>query len=738
MALLDRDSDKVPMRTTMQKPQNNLPAVDSGSGMGEEIVLESEEPPDERKENRMPLKDRRDSSFIKSLPPNLARRESLLTRQLHLSENESHTEDEFHRARAVPSPPPAFLRGPVPILSKPMVQEPMIAEHDDDNDIPAQGEKNLEVNLARRRCITFACGKKPGPETEKKAASPPSPEVEQPAEPPKRKCVLTFACPARPSLQTAPSQQKVKSSRHLSPVPSTPKITLPKAPASPKPTPKAHRGSDSTVKNESPKSVRKSMSFVRRRKYSDDNEDPQAEARRFHEFEPLDLEDWVQESTCHRSRLTVNDTLQKENVIRKLAEEVDEEALEEDEADDLEDEDEENENEDDLLEEDDEDDAGDDAEEDEDDEDNVSDEGFRTDDEDGFAISDSEGDDSDYEWWAPGRSTAATSMENIAHLRSAHHRSPSESSSGSVSAGEYPFPKVPKPKSHRKSKAMQIHRPGTPELPDSTDFVCGTLDEDRPLEQAYIACREQKKAAKKKVTPQDIDPTFPTSDPEMDEEDDDDLEEAPEDSDQPGFMHGKMDLNDDSDRRGRGGSKKKSPQQSPRRLRSPPPPVRHRSPAPPKLARSTSPSFWSIPEETSLTTSSWQTFISSTISSRLAFSRTSSDSDHAKYSSSEASTYPHRFTPRTAWLLNHSNASARMSMHDDEGNDPMDIPSRGAIDIFKGLEKKRQRRKEKHYQKHWKANKDRRPKPGKGAERMREVGLELAAYKGKKEHMLSY
>jgi len=70
------------------------------------------------------------------------------------------------------------------------------------------------------------------------------------------------------------------------------------------------------------------------------------------------------------------------------------------------------------------------------------------------------------------------------------------------------------------------------------------------------------------------------------------------------------------------------------------------------------------------------------------------------------------------------------------------ITSRGAIDIVKGLEKKRQRRREKLYQKHCnRTGKDReyrRPKPGKGAERMREMGLELAAYKGKKEHMLSY
>lgn len=76
-----------------------------------------------------------------------------------------------------------------------------------------------------------------------------------------------------------------------------------------------------------------------------------------------------------------------------------------------------------------------------------------------------------------------------------------------------------------------------------------------------------------------------------------------------------------------------------------------------------------------------------------------------------------------------------------ELEEPLYRTARGAIDIVKGLEKKRQRRREKLYQKHCnKAGKDRerRPKPGKGAERMREVGLEVAAYKGKTEHMLSY
>ena len=71
-----------------------------------------------------------------------------------------------------------------------------------------------------------------------------------------------------------------------------------------------------------------------------------------------------------------------------------------------------------------------------------------------------------------------------------------------------------------------------------------------------------------------------------------------------------------------------------------------------------------------------------------------------------------------------------------------DVPKRGAIDIVKGLEKKRQRRKEKMWQKMCaknaaKGEKAYKVKPGKGAERMREVGLELQRYKGKGEHIIS-
>ncbi len=70
-----------------------------------------------------------------------------------------------------------------------------------------------------------------------------------------------------------------------------------------------------------------------------------------------------------------------------------------------------------------------------------------------------------------------------------------------------------------------MHRP---ELPDSTDFVCGTLDEDKPLERAYMIHMENRRAKKHKVVPQDFDPTFPTSDPELDEEDEEDEDDDPE------------------------------------------------------------------------------------------------------------------------------------------------------------------------------------------------------------------
>src|SRR5690606_38434450 len=46
-------------------------------------------------------------------------------------------------------------------------------------------------------------------------------------------------------------------------------------------------------------------------------------------------------------------------------------------------------------------------------------------------------------------------------------------------------------------------RPRSPELPDSTDFVCGTFDEDKALEEAYLSCLVERKRSKHQPTPQD-------------------------------------------------------------------------------------------------------------------------------------------------------------------------------------------------------------------------------------------
>jgi hypothetical protein len=73
----------------------------------------------------------------------------------------------------------------------------------------------------------------------------------------------------------------------------------------------------------------------------------------------------------------------------------------------------------------------------------------------------------------------------------------------------------------------------------------------------------------------------------------------------------------------------------------------------------------------------------------------------------------------------------------EEGDDVdgSELPIRRAIDIQVGLEKKKQRRKEQLYRKqHRKAAKgakEKRPAPGRGAERMKEMGLAVHAHKGK-------
>jgi hypothetical protein len=540
---------------------------------------------------------------------------------------------------------------------------------------------------------------------------------EQAHEPPKRVCTIKFACPSKISTEGPSKTNKARVARAASPAPTAIKIHR-----SPKASPKAHRDSDSTVRNPSPVSIRKKPAVDRTRRLSANSDLARCEAFRFHEFASSEeeVDEWTQESTCHRSRLTVNDTLKIENGLRLLGEEAEEEAL-----------DDEEEEEEDL------DDAEDDDAEEEDDDDDgvmggdgtaygdVSDDGFQTDNEEGFADSDNESDaDSDCNWWTPGAgalSTAATSIEHLEHIRPTVRRSVSDSSLGSLDSDEG-FQMPSKPSKRRKSRPVGIRVP-SPELPDSTDFVCGTLDEDRPLEAAYMTCLERRRAAKHKITPQDIDPTFPTSDPEMDEEDEDGvLDYAPSESDHL-MLHGQMDPVD-NELRGRSkniAAKKRSPLESPKRLRSPPPVKRtvHRSPPPRKM-------FGQSPRR-----------LRSPAPVRLRSPPPTRRGSHMM--SPERPEYFVKFSgalgERPALTTSSSLPRTPITPHSPEYDDEdtcSELPVRRAIAIKIGLEKKRQRRKEQLYKnKHRKGCKDKRPPPGKGCERMREMGLGLAAHKGK-------
>jgi hypothetical protein len=727
----------------------------------EDIVADLDEPPELRRSPRpAPLTLQRVStaSFTKS-KPRCDRQQSLLTSALQASSNASSPVDEYSDKSPVrgmstvstwsntsvttadltsdggltspvsrtstpsPPPPPARFHSVMPLLKKPLEQHVSVVTHDGEHlerlqkspvpppsNFRAQpaSEQNVEAVLGRKRCIMFACGKK----EEKKPATEPA----QPAEPPKRACTIKFACPAKPSTD-APSQPAKPRARMVSPAPLARRIA-----SSPNPSPKVHRDSDSTVRNNSPVSMRKAPEFKGARRMSLNADLARCEAYRFHEFASSEeeVDTWTQESTCHRSRLTVSDTLKVENGLRKLGQEVEEEALAEED------------DEDDVVDMDDDDDDQEDPE-DSDAYSDATDEGFQSDDEEGFAVSDNESDaGSDFAWWVPGASTAATSVEHLHQLRITPTRTVSESSIGSLESIKG-FQHTEKLSSkRRKSRPVNIRIP-TPELPDSTDFVCGTLDEDKPLEQAFLSTLERRRAAKHKVTPQDIDPTFPTSDPELPDDEEDEVSEAENvvsESDNHFMLHGRMDQIDGDARGRRAGTetiKKRSPVQSPRRLRSPPPSKRtmHRSPPPRKLFGHSPRRHHSPPPM------------------RLRSpppTRRGSVNPLAVRQRSDIAIRFAGLAERPALIMSASVPRTPITPgpnpleYNDEEPGPNDMPVRRAIDIQVGLEKKRQRRKDQLYRKQHRkqaAKEKRPPPPGRGAERMREMGLAAHAHKGK-------
>jgi len=176
----------------------------------------------------------------------------------------------------------------------------------------------------------------------------------------------------------------------------------------------------------------------------------------------------------------------------------------------------------------------------------------------------------------------------------------------------------------------------------------------------------------------------------------------------------------------------KSPMPSPKRMRSPPPPGKrgtvHRSPPPRKL-------FGQSPIS-ELAPFRQQHGLQSPLSTRMTSPCASPQRGITRGTLPRLAQRPHLThtaslprTPNPFW------SKHRKYLDDLDGeamatsSKAQDVHSRGPIDIVQGLEKKRQRRREKFWRQHCRTagrEKERRCLPGKGAERMKELGLEMA------------
>jgi len=449
--------------------------------------------------------------------------------------------------------------------------------------------------------------------------------------------------------------------------------------------------------------------------------DLQSESSRFHEFASYELleDDWIRhDDPSSRPKLTIKDTLEKENAIRKLGKEAEEEA-------DLEDEEAaENDMNDDDDEEDEEEDGGEDEDEEvNDEEDNApsfghgwdddASDGYKTDNEIGFA--ESEDEDDDLVLWTTRREDHQWLSGATPVVRRSSISEHSDSSAYSQQRS-----RTVRAKNRNRTKAV-VFRPGTPELPDSTDFVCGTLDEDRPLEEAYISCVAARKRGRHQPIPQDIDPSFPTSEPE--DEGEELYTKGYGDSDDNIWIHGELeDIHHE-----RPGHKEKA-----KRCRSPPP-KRRNSPAPKARGRSPRrlvdhPSPRRLKSPPPLHTTSKSTEASPVRDGRAI--------DFKAQAARPGLTFTKSLPKAPALFRQPKVCKSKPGIATDESH------IRGAIDIVKGLEQKRQRRREKFYQKYCnRARKEKaqvkRPPPGQGAQRMREVGLFMAGKTGHGNYVLS-
>ncbi|KAJ5170184.1 Protein of unknown function DUF2457 [Penicillium coprophilum] len=565
-------------------------------------------------------------------------------------------------------------------------------------------ETSVEANLGRKRCISFACGRKTEDKNERSSHVSPSssqelpPKAEAPKENPteeasiqplKRKTTLTFVCPGRETVCQRERSPERKPSR-------------PRCRGSPAP---VFRRASPTLR-ETPKEVSKeAVSASTGHKgvpTSGLGKFEESEATRFHEFaSSMDEDDeWVNREADYTQKITLNDCMKKEMAIRRLGEQAEEEALEEEEdMDDLPDDDS-------TV------------------HDFSSDDGNESDNEAGFAESDESDDDgSDIEFWGSSHRTPEPNSQPLDTRPSAMERRASNTSVDSIAEDHSnwlpaPVQRIGTRRASKTSKSINI-RPRTPNLPDSTDFVCGTLDEDRPLELAYKSCLEERRRLKEVIIPQDIDPSFPTSDPE----DNEDLEPSEEELSSVPSATGRRDENIRG--RPKGEARKQSPRHSPRRLMSPPPrrtgrvsPKRLKSPPPRMRAKSPIPTPWQFTEEMHIVESPEGLNISHLVQ-RRPLVRTKS-----------LPRVPNPFFTGLDKDHRWQGIPAFCESPEDEPSRARELHTRGPVDIVEGLEKKRQKRKEKFWRQHCrKAAKEqmgKRPVPGHGAERMKELGLEVA------------
>ncbi|KAK6537883.1 hypothetical protein TWF694_010781 [Orbilia ellipsospora] len=499
--------------------------------------------------------------------------------------------------------------------------------------------------LGRKRCITFAC---PNPVSRQsfKPAAVVVPKLEQPT--PIRRTTLKFACDVK-DVCKAPKK------------PQSPPPPAHKLHRSPVAEANGHHRRDSaaTVVDERKGAIPCKSSHLMSSISS------AASIPRFYEFASSvdeSVESWMNAPQFPSRLIKVDCLLEKERQIRRLSEEVDDEvALEEDEeqADDV-------------------DDYNDDEEEDdgykEDEEDEEyemwsdSDEDNGSEDDDEEALGSDEEDD-----YVPVKS--GTIIPDRQADRPTCCRNTSDSSLASIHHSRKPG-LCSFQREHRTT--VRSIRPRTPVLPDSTDFVPGTFDEDKVMEDYYLSCMEEKKSMNKVLRPQDIDPSFPV-------EDNDDDDEEEEEERRPSRRRGSNAAPSSHSRSPRG---------------SPAPMHRHRSPPP--MARRGSRGMSPGKRRPSFTSKSPPP---QGRTGRLRF-------DFNTRASLARSTS----LPRNG-VCNRRKQCLGVTSTSPKPSKAITF-RRGALDIVKGLEKKRMRRREHFYgRREWRAE------AGEGVEKMREIGM---------------